>query len=99
MMRFWIVVDGFNKKIELPDELADRFYKRLTKKYCKDNAGNDSFTVAHNGAKAFVVKRVTEAEKKSKSPKRLTRGKKRQPSPTLLRNLNRNCKRQKPNAT
>ena len=55
MMRFWIVVDGFNKEIELPDELADRFYKRLTKKYCKDNVGNDSFTVEHNGVKVAVV--------------------------------------------
>jgi len=54
-MGFWIVVDGFNKKNDLPDDLADRFYGRLTKNYCKDNTGHDSFTVTHNGVKVFVI--------------------------------------------
>ena len=49
-MGFWIVVDGFNKKNDLPDDLADRFYGRLTKNYCKDNTGNDSFTVTLRAA-------------------------------------------------
>jgi len=54
-MGFWIVVGDFNTKVDLPNELADRFYARIRKKYVKDKSGSDSFTITHDGVELLVV--------------------------------------------
>jgi len=54
-MGFWIVTGNFHKRVDLSEELVDRFHEGIKRKLVKDNTGNDSFTITQNEAKTLVV--------------------------------------------